>query len=45
MRKRFYGKKIEFRSLNCAPVNENGVIYLFGVLNESFPFKIESIQA
>ncbi len=45
MRKRFYGEKINFKSLACAPVNEHGVVYLFGVLHEAFGFKIESVQA
>jgi len=42
--KRHYGPKIDFRSLSCAPVNEQGVVYLFGVLHDTFDFKIESIQ-
>jgi len=45
MTKRIYGRKIDFKSLSCAPVNEHGVIYLFGVLHESLGYKIESIQA
>jgi len=45
MAKRVYGRKIDFKSLSCAPVNEHGVIYLFGVLHESLGYKIESIQA
>lgn len=44
-RKRIFGDKIEFKSLSCAPVNELGVVYLFGVLHETFDFKIESIQS
>jgi hypothetical protein len=43
-RKRFYGDKLDFKSLSCAPVNEQGVVYLFGVLHEYFDFKIEAIQ-
>lgn len=43
--KRFYGPKIEFKSLSCAPVNELGVVYLFGVLHDAFDFKIEAIQS
>ena len=42
--RRKFGSKIEFRSLSCAPVNEQGVVYLFGVLHDTFDFKIESIQ-
>ena len=44
-RNRIFGDKIHFKSLSCAPVNELGVVYLFGVLHEAFDFKIESIQA
>ena len=44
-RKRVFGDKVQFKSLSCAPVNELGVVYLFGVLHETFDFKIESIQA
>ena len=43
--KRIFGDKINFKSLSCAPVNELGVVYLFGVLNDTFDFRIESIQA
>jgi hypothetical protein len=45
MANRIFGKKMDFKSLSCAPVNEHGVVYLFGVLHDSFDFKIESIQA
>jgi len=45
VKKRIYGEKVDFKSLSCAPVNELGVVYLFGVLHETFGFKIESIQA
>ncbi len=44
-RKRVFGDKVAFKSLSCAPVNELGVVYLFGVLHETFDFKIESIQS
>lgn len=44
-RKRIFGEKIGFKSLSCAPVNELGVVYLFGVLHDAFDFKIESIQS
>lgn len=43
--KRVFGNKISFKSLSCAPVNELGVVYLFGVLHDTFDFRIESIQA
>ena len=44
-RKRIYGGKINFKTLSCSPANELGVVYLFGVLHDTFDFKIESIQA
>jgi len=44
-RKRIFGDKIAFKSLSCAPVNELGVVYLFGLLHDTFDFKIESIQS
>ena len=44
-RRRIFGDKIAFKSISCAPVNELGVVYLFGVLHETFDFKIESIQS
>ena len=44
-RKRVFGDKIGFKSLSCAPVNELGVVYLFGVLHDTFDFRIESIQS
>lgn len=44
-RKRVFGDKVSFKSLSCAPVNELGVVYLFGVLHDTFDFRIESIQA
>ena len=39
---RVFGNKINFKSLSCAPVNELGVVYLFGVLlifNSCFTFQ------
>jgi len=44
-KKRIFGSKIDFKSLSCTPLNELGVVYLFGVLHDTFDFKIESIQA
>ncbi len=43
--RRFYGDKIALKSLACAPANELGVVYLFGVLHDVFDFSIESIQS
>jgi hypothetical protein len=42
-RRRVFGDKIEFKFLSCAPVNDLGVVYLFGVLHDIFDFKILSI--
>lgn len=44
-RKRMFGDKINFKSLSCSPVNELGVVYLFGVLHDTFDLSIESIQS
>lgn len=44
-KKTVYGEKVDFKSLSCAPINELGVVYLFGVLHEAFDFKIELIRA
>ena len=41
---RVYGPRIDCRSLSCAPINEQGVVYLFGVLHDVFDFQIESVQ-
>jgi hypothetical protein len=43
--RRVFGSRLDFRSLACAPTNELGVVYLFGVLHDAFGFKIESIRA
>ena len=42
---RKFGAKMNFRSLSCAPINEHGVVYLFGVLQDVLDYKVESIQA
>ena len=44
-KKRIFGKRIDFKSLSCEPLNELGVVYLFGVLHDALGFKIESIQS
>ena len=44
-KRRQFGSKINFRTLSCAPINEHGVIYLFGVLQDVLDYKVESIQA
>ena len=44
-KRRVFGNRIDFKSLSCSPVNEHGVVYLFGVLHDTFDLQIESIQA
>lgn len=39
------GVRIDFRGLLHAPVNELGVVYLFGMLSEELGFVVESVQA
>ena len=39
-----YGDPLNFKSLSCAPVNEKGVIYLFGVLHDVFGIQIQAIR-
>ena len=41
---RVIGELLNFKSLSRAPVNEQGVVYLFGVLHDFFDFQVESIQ-
>ncbi len=43
-RKNIVGKLINFRGLVYAPVNENGVIFLFSKLNEDLNLNIETIR-
>jgi hypothetical protein len=38
------GERIDFRSLLHAPINELGVVYLFGILSDDLGFSVESIQ-
>jgi hypothetical protein len=40
----FYGEPIEFRGLRHAPINEQGVVYLFGMVSKELGFIVESIQ-
>ena len=42
---RVIGEPLNFKSLARAPVNELGVVYLFGLLHETFDFQVESIQS
>ena len=39
-----YGPPIDFRGLRHAPINEQGVVYLFGVVSYELGFIVESVQ-
>lgn len=41
---RLYGPPLDFRNLRHAPMNEMGVVWLFGVVSGELGFVIESIQ-
>jgi len=43
--RRKYGKLINFRGMQHAPVNELGVVFLFGMLANEMDFRVESVQA
>jgi hypothetical protein len=40
-----YGAPINFRGLRHAPINEQGVVYLFGVVSSELGLIVESIQS
>jgi hypothetical protein len=40
----FYGEPIDFRGLRHAPINEQGVVFLFGMVSRELGFNIEAIQ-
>ncbi|MDP8243857.1 MAG: hypothetical protein P9L94_07230 [Candidatus Hinthialibacter antarcticus] len=40
----FYGEPIDFRGLRHAPINEQGVVFLFAMISRELGFSIESIQ-
>lgn len=40
----FYGEAIDFRGLRYAPINEQGVVYLFGMVSRELGFLIKSIR-
>ncbi len=42
--RRRYGAAIDFRGLRHAPINELGVVLLFGMLAEQLGFVVESVQ-
>lgn len=39
-----YGQPIDFRGLRHAPINEQGVVYLFGMLSQELGFNIEAVR-
>lgn len=39
-----YGKPMNFRGLRHAPINEQGVVYLFGMVSKELGFIIESVR-
>jgi hypothetical protein len=39
-----YGEPIEFLGLRHAPINEQGVVYLFGMVSRELGFSIEALQ-
>ena len=39
-----YGEPIEFLGLRHAPLNEQGVVYLFGILSKQLGFIIEAVR-
>lgn len=40
-----YGNHIDFRGLRHEPVNENGVIFLFGIVARELGYSVEAVQA
>jgi hypothetical protein len=40
----FFGEPLDFRGLRYAPINEQGVVYLFGMISRELGFLIESIR-
>jgi hypothetical protein len=42
--KEIFGQPIDFRGLRFAPINEQGVVYLFGMISSEIGFYIESIR-
>jgi len=39
-----YGEPIDFRGLRHAPINEQGVVYLFGMVSRELGFSVEALQ-
>ena len=43
--RRKFGSPIDFRGLRHSPINELGVVFLFGVIAKDLGFEVESVQA
>jgi hypothetical protein len=43
-RRTVFGEPIDFRGLRFAPVNEQGVVYLFGMISHELGYLIESVR-
>jgi len=43
LKKQLYGEPLDFRGLRHAPINEQGVVYLFALVAEDLGFKVEAI--
>jgi hypothetical protein len=42
--RRFYGDPLNFRGLRHEPINESGVVFLFGMVARELDFIVESVQ-
>jgi hypothetical protein len=40
-----YGEPIDFRGLRHAPINEQGVVYLFGMVSRELGFSVEAVRS
>ena len=40
-----FGEPLDFPDLRCAPVNELGVVFLFGALSKRLGFQVEAVHA
>lgn len=44
-RRRRFGEAIDFEGLRHAPINELGVVFLFGIISRRLGFTVESVQS
>jgi len=44
-RRRQFGEPIDFEGLRHAPINELGVVFLFGIISKRLGFIVESVQS